>query len=428
MDKAIPNDLEAVVEILSRRYRNSEELEHLTSYLMILSDYRKYVSNITRTAKLNLAKVLYVEFFSQDSLIFHKGDVSDKFYIVLFGAVDAYNQEKDGSLTYFGTLYQGKQIGERGLVRSQPRSLTMIAKENTYLLTLNSEDFFTYLSNDVFKLLERKLHFIEKYFPNVRKYTYVQKERIAYSMSLEDFKRGQCVIIKGRSNENLYFISEGELALSLEFDDKITANVVKLGPGNCFGEETVLLGRRNFYNVVVLSERALLYVMRRSDIYNVMPEEVIDTWKINFELKEKGRRILIDSTRIRLKNNSPDMKSTTENKYFPQASNYAKRRLNEFKTRLKANSANTSHNSTVYRNKTPEPGVTSYKLLLEGLKDPVPKEEPRSLSTTKNRSGSPLATLTSSLLPRPLMSKSAKSTYFLATTARNRLRRISPII
>lgn len=427
MDKAIPNDLEVVIEILSRGYRNAEELEHLTSYLMIFSDYRKYVSNITRTAKLNLARVMYVEFCAKDSFIFHKGDASDKFYIVLFGAVDAYNQEKDGSLTYVGTLHQGKQIGERGLVRSQPRSLTMIANEDTYLLTLNAEDFLAYLSSDVFKLMERKLHFIEKYFPNVRKYTYVQKERIAYSMSLEDYKRGHHVMIKGRSNENLYFISEGELALSLEFDDKVTANVVKLGPGNCFGEETVLLGRRNFYNVVVISERALLYVMRRSDVYNVMPDEVLDTWKINFELKEKGRRMLIDSTRVRLKNYSPEAKSTTENKYFPQASSYAKRRLNEFTTRLKANSAQISHNSNVSRNKTPEPRVKSYKLLLEGVKDSAPKEEARSLSTTKNRSASPLATLTGSLLPRPLMSKSAKSTYFISTRARNRIRRISPI-
>ena len=427
MDKPIPNDLEVVVEILSRGYRNAEELEHLASYLMIFADYRKYVSNIPRTEKMNLAKVMYVEFFPTDSFIFHKGDVSDKFYIVIFGAVDAYNKEKDGSLTYFGTIDQGKQIGERGLVRSQPRSLTMIAKEDTYLLTISSEDFLAYLGKEVFVIMQRKLHFIEKYFPNVRKYTYVQKERIAYSMSPEDFKRGQHVMIKGRSNEYLYFISEGELALSLEFDDKVTANVVKLGPGNCFGEETVLLGRRNFYNVVVLSERTLLYVIRRSDIYNAIPDEVLEKLKINFELKEKGRRMLIDSTRIRLKNYSPEMKSTTESKYFPQASTYAKRRLNEFRTRLKANSEYNSSTSNLSRNKTPEPNVKSHKLLLEGLRDAVHKEEARSLSTTKNRSASPLATLKCSLLSRPLMSKSAKSMNFISARPLNRIRRISPI-
>ena len=422
MAKKLTNDLENIIELLYRKTRSPDELEYLISYLMFLADFRKYASNTTKSSRKKLSKALYVEHYLKDQIIFRKGDSSDKFYIIIFGAVDAYNQDKDGTLAYFGTLYPGKQIGERGLVRSQPRSLTMITKEDTYLLTLNAEDFIVLLSKDVFKLLERKLHFIEKFFPNVRKYTYVKKERIAYSMSLEDFKRSQHVIIKGSSNEFLYFISEGELALSLEFGDKITANVVKLGPGNCFGEECVLMGMRSYYNVVVLSERALLYVIRRNDVYNVLPEEVIDTWKTNFELKEKGRRMLIDSTRMRLRNSSPDIRTPSENKYFPQASSYAKKRLNEINIRGKASTPTTSQT----KNKTPEPVVRSYKFMLEVLREPISKEE-TSLNTTKNRSASPIQSLAGTLFPRPLMSKTARSNLYLQNTVRNRIRRKSPI-
>jgi CRP-like cAMP-binding protein len=337
-------ELEPVITTLQRKTKSTDELDFLITYLNSLPDFRKYLTDKNRDVCRSIVSSMHLEFYQRNSVVFHKGEPSDKFYILLWGCLEAVNVEKNGSLMHFGSVYPGKQVGERGLVRRQPRSLTIRAKEDSYMLALSGDDFQKYLAEDAYVQLERKLQFIEKYFPKINNVTSVHRERIAFNLGYEEYKRNSVLLEKDEMNDTLYFIWEGEV--SLNYSTELSARVVTLGPGNCFGEEGALTHKPNYYNVIVLSERALVYSIKRADL-KIIPEDTREVWRNNFYLKEKGRRLLMHSTIERMKTEKKDSIMQTDVSIYPQASRYAQRRLKEINLRYSAVSNNRRFNEAL---------------------------------------------------------------------------------
>lgn len=339
-------ELDYVLSILRRKPRTIDECDFLITYLNSLSDFRKYLTDKSREISRKIVSCMHLEIYQKNAVLFHKGEPSDKFYILLWGCLEAVNIEKDGSIITFGSVYPGKQIGERGLVRKQPRSLTIKAKECSYMLVLSSEDFLDYLGEDAYIQLERKLKFIEKYFPKINNVTHVQKERIAFSLGYEEYKRNSVILEKDELNDVLYFIWEGEV--SLNYSSEPSSRVVTLVSGNCFGEEGALANRANYYNVIVLSERALIYSIKRTDL-KIVPEDTKEVWRNNFNLKERGRRLLMNHKIDRIKTSSADVIAHTDVSFYPQASRYAQRRLKEINIRSFAVSTSRRMSDLTYK-------------------------------------------------------------------------------
>jgi CRP-like cAMP-binding protein len=62
---------------------------------------------------------------SEEFVLFNKGDPSDAFYIILKGAVEAFNFNMDGSERMVNRFGVGRAFGERGLIKQAPRSLSV---------------------------------------------------------------------------------------------------------------------------------------------------------------------------------------------------------------------------------------------------------------------------------------------------------------
>jgi CRP-like cAMP-binding protein len=65
-------------------------------------------------------------------------------------------------------LHKGKTLGERGIVRRAPRSLTAQTRSKTALLTLSANDFQAILGDSFFKDLDNKIAFIEGHIPHTK--------------------------------------------------------------------------------------------------------------------------------------------------------------------------------------------------------------------------------------------------------------------
>ena len=330
MTKRFSIDLEYVLSIFHRKVRTIDECDFLITYLSSLPDFKKYLTNKSRDISRKIISCMQLEIHPKNAVLFHKGALSDKFYILLWGSLEALHTDKDGYIIPYGSVYPGKQVGERGLVRKQPRSLTIKAKEISYTLVLNSEDFTKYLGQDANIQLERKLEIIDMYFPKIYSVSQLQKERIAFSMGYDEYKKNSVILEKDELNDALYFIWEGEV--SLNYSSEASGRVVTLVSGNCFGEEGALANRNNYYQVVVLSEKALIYSIKRTDL-KIVPEDTKEAWRNNFNLKEKGRRLLIQHRLDRMRTGSIDICTQTDVSIYPQASRYAQRRLKEINIR-----------------------------------------------------------------------------------------------
>lgn len=62
--------------------------------------------------------------FEHDEIIFYRGDESDSYLMILDGEVSLYSTKFPVDSSFIRTLGKGDALGEMGIIRSQPRSLT----------------------------------------------------------------------------------------------------------------------------------------------------------------------------------------------------------------------------------------------------------------------------------------------------------------
>lgn len=90
--------------------------------------------------------------------VFLKDDeATDGAYVILEGEAGLYLPQDDGSDQLITSVGPGKLVGELGLIRKEPRALTMIAETDLKCLRIGAEEFLAVVENDAvtaFKLLQ----------------------------------------------------------------------------------------------------------------------------------------------------------------------------------------------------------------------------------------------------------------------------------
>mmetsp|Transcript_2667 Transcript_2667/g.318 ORF Transcript_2667/g.318 Transcript_2667/m.318 type:complete len:84 (-) Transcript_2667:449-700(-) len=81
---------------------------------------------------------------------------------------------------------------------------------------------------------------------------------------------------RGESNDYLFYVIEGELAIG-KILGKRFINIIKLGVGTCFGEESAILKYKNIYSIKVASEYAKVYKISSYNIDRLFQGDAKDT-------------------------------------------------------------------------------------------------------------------------------------------------------
>ena len=76
----------------------------------------------------------------------------------------------------------GESLGERGIIKRFPRSLTVVAEVDTVLISVTAKDFKKVMLFKSKELLDAKIIYIKKYIPKTKMLARTHLEKIAYSM------------------------------------------------------------------------------------------------------------------------------------------------------------------------------------------------------------------------------------------------------
>lgn len=76
----------------------------------------------------------------QGNVLFHQGDVSDYFYLVIKGRLSATILDANGNIKKVGYIEAGESVGEAGALGNEPRTATIAAVRPSTLLKLPSKD------------------------------------------------------------------------------------------------------------------------------------------------------------------------------------------------------------------------------------------------------------------------------------------------
>ncbi len=94
-----------------------------------------------------MARIMAKEKYRAGDGIFDEGDVGDKMYLILKGAVDIIKDTGKGPGQILVTLKAGDYFGEMSLIDDAPRSASAMAGEETILLSINKKHLNLLLDN-----------------------------------------------------------------------------------------------------------------------------------------------------------------------------------------------------------------------------------------------------------------------------------------
>jgi CRP-like cAMP-binding protein len=114
-----------------------------TEYLKTIFIFRE----LTGMELIKFNKVLKTEHAKKGAIIITEGDAADKMYVVKKGAVDIYKGEGLNK-TKVTHLLPGAHFGEVALIDSNPRSASVVALEDTELLSIERKEFQALLTQN----------------------------------------------------------------------------------------------------------------------------------------------------------------------------------------------------------------------------------------------------------------------------------------
>lgn len=88
------------------------------------------------------------ENFRKGETLFNEGDTGDTMYIVLSGTVAINVNLADGKTLEIAEISEGNFFGEMSIFDSVPRSATCCLKQDTQVLSLKGDDFYTFIRNN----------------------------------------------------------------------------------------------------------------------------------------------------------------------------------------------------------------------------------------------------------------------------------------
>ena len=218
-------------------------------------------------------------------LIIRQGDAGDAFYVINTGQYDVHiSSGSDGEglgpkvHTYTSSKTICPSFGELSLMYGQPRAASVLAATDGELWRLDRRAYKGLLSRADSRQLIRTLRTVDV----LASLNFGQLQRLADIMTRKTYGLGEHIIRQGDDGNEFYIIQEGEASCTIRKDPSNAAEkpkeVLKLGPGQYFGERALLSNAKRAANVVASTNIVALMLDRgRFEKYLGELKTIIDT-------------------------------------------------------------------------------------------------------------------------------------------------------
>uniref|UniRef100_UPI00398F828A cyclic nucleotide-binding domain-containing protein 2-like n=1 Tax=Pristiophorus japonicus TaxID=55135 RepID=UPI00398F828A len=190
-------------------HRSLEELELLLIALRSLLSFRQY----SKSYQLLLAKIMRYERFRRRRVITKKGHCANSFYFIYSGGV-SFTSDEDGSSAFENEhqadLRKGARFGEIPVLKALRRNFTAVCMEETELLVVDKEDFF---SNRLDQVLVEESHQRFIFFRSLNLLESLPDSSIAVlsdHAKTEEFLYGQVI---PNCMDHLIFVTKGRFVI-----------------------------------------------------------------------------------------------------------------------------------------------------------------------------------------------------------------------
>ena len=188
------------------------------------------LSSLNEDQQETIADALELIDFEEGDVIFKKGQVGDRFYMIKEGSVKITNPDNSDEL--LTELSVGGYFGERALMQDETRAATVTTSAYCRCYSLNRTAFHELLGplEDIWRLDALKDVSI------LQSLKISQLKKLASELVNRTFEAGEVIFNKGDVGEDFYIVERGDFDV---IGDNETV-LAKLSKGACFGELALL--------------------------------------------------------------------------------------------------------------------------------------------------------------------------------------------
>jgi cGMP-dependent protein kinase 2 len=264
--------------------RPLRQLQFLVAFTSTIKFFQTLVKEQGNEAHMQCCQHMTYEFRNAQEVVFYKGDIGSKFYIILEGSCSILVPgQEDGQDTMheIGTCNKGDSFGELALLKKQPRAATVQCSTDCHFAVLTKADFDRIIGKVKELLLNRKVDFLlsVSLFGNWTKGSML---KASYYFHERSYRRKQVVFAIGDESSEFYFVKEGEFQLLQSMDQSSDTKrskglplkeVAILGSRQILGQEDVLENQRRTYTCVCQSTTAEVLVISKEDFFKRVNNE-----------------------------------------------------------------------------------------------------------------------------------------------------------
>ncbi|MCP4674036.1 MAG: cyclic nucleotide-binding domain-containing protein [Deltaproteobacteria bacterium] len=249
--------------------------------------------------------VLLVEAFWRQ--VFEPGDViieqdteGDAIYVIAQGEVAVLRRSSSGEAQELAKLGPGAFIGEMAIVTRAPRAAEVRAIEHTVVLradkkkTAELAERAPEIGNVLIafchaRMIENLMHVS----PVLSPVPVARRPEVIALFDSDYFESGQVIIQEEQEAPGLYLVASGRVeVVKMEAGDKVV--MASLGPGDVFGEISLIMRRPSTATVVAAEDTAVLFLSSADfgEVTKEFPELLKGAFDIALEREAKTNSIL----------------------------------------------------------------------------------------------------------------------------------------
>ncbi|HUU03347.1 MAG TPA: cyclic nucleotide-binding domain-containing protein [Myxococcota bacterium] len=205
---------------------------------------------------------------AEGTVVCREGDPADSMYVISHGLVRVSGRDAAGTPVWLVNLREGEFFGEFGFFSDGKRHADVVAVEDCELLQIGRREIEEILTEfpRVRQVLEEfyNLRVVDTLLAKSKLFGSLapeQRRDLLLEAALEVHATGSMIIQEGDDGESLYVIKSGEVEVYTALGQE-RIDLAVLGPGEIFGEISILTGTPTTANVVARTRTELVKFSR----------------------------------------------------------------------------------------------------------------------------------------------------------------------
>jgi len=198
--------------------------------------------------------------FKRDEVIVTQGTVGSTFYVLENGKL-----EVSVDKAFVNILNRGTAFGGLALLYHCPRTATVKAATDCGVWGANGSTFRSVIQSSAQRHYAENRKFLDSVKP-FEGLTPIQKDHVGSAIVPEVFEADSRVVTQGDPRSAVYFVKRGKLRVckggSIKANGEFVNGIILsyLGPGDCFGEDTLLQNEKHEATIITCEKCELLSV------------------------------------------------------------------------------------------------------------------------------------------------------------------------